>query len=132
MTNHDERVQPRKTALLVGAVLIALGGWNFYRGRMLTWETLGGSGVILLLLGLLSRRGSLYFHRAWMRLAAALGFVNSRIILSLVYYLAITPFGMVSRMMRRDPLARRRSRESTYWIPRKATRQARESFERSF
>jgi hypothetical protein len=132
LTNHDERVQPRKTALLVGAVLIALGGWNFYRGRVLTSEILGGSGVILLLLGLLSRRWSLYFHRAWMHLAAALGFVNSRIILSLVYYLAITPFGIVSRMMRRDPLVRRRSRESTYWIPRKTTRQARESFERSF
>jgi hypothetical protein len=75
---------------------------------------------------------ALVFHRYWMGLAAILGYVNSRILLSAVYYLLLTPIGGVLRLARYDPLRRRGPRQSSYWIPRARKRQTRESFERAF
>jgi hypothetical protein len=72
------------------------------------------------------------FHTAWMRFAVLLGHVNSRVILTLVYYLGVTPYGVVTRLVGRDPLRRRGKQSESYWVGRKATRQTREQFERLF
>ena len=43
-------------------------------------------------------------YRPWMRLAEALGWLNTRILLILIYYLLVTPIGLVLRLFRRSPL----------------------------
>ena len=47
------------------------------------------------------------FHRVWMTIGEALGWVNSRIILSVVYYLVIVPIGALQRMRGHDAMKRR-------------------------
>jgi hypothetical protein len=49
-----------------------------------------------------------------------------------MYYGVFTPYGVVSRLARRDPLRRRGRGAESYWVERKATKQAREGFERLF
>ena len=53
-------------------------------------------------------------YRRWMRLAEALGWLNTRIILILVYYLVVTPIGLVLRLLRRSPLAMN-ERHGSFW-----------------
>jgi hypothetical protein len=89
-------------------------------------------GAALVVAGLLVPVAARAFHVAWMRLAVALGYVNSRVLLTLMYYLVFTPYGVVSRLVRRDPLCRRGKAEESYWVERKTTKQAREQFERLF
>jgi hypothetical protein len=72
------------------------------------------------------------FHIIWMRLAVALGYINSRVLLSLMFYLVFTPYGLLMRLFGRDPLRRRGARRESYWISRKVTRQTKEQFERLF
>ncbi len=67
-----------------------------------------------------------------MRLAHALGYVNSRILLSAIYFAVVTPYGLVLRVLGRDTMNRRRSKRPSYWIPKSKTRQSREQFERLF
>ena len=43
-------------------------------------------------------------YKAWMMMAAALGFVMSRIMFSVFYYIAITPMALVMKLIRRDHL----------------------------
>lgn len=124
--------QARKSALLVGAVLLGIAAWNIYRGRSWAVAVFGAAGAALVLAGLLLPAVARAFHVAWMRLAAALGHVNSRVLLTLMYYLAVTPYGLVSRLAGRDPLRRRAPRGESYWVERKRSRQAREQFERLF
>ncbi|MDT5293997.1 MAG: hypothetical protein QOJ76_877 [Acidobacteriota bacterium] len=124
--------QARKTALVVAAVLLAVAAWNLYRGRTAVVAVSGIVGAALLVTGLLLPAAARRFHTGWMRFAAALGHVNSRVLLTLMYYLAVTPYGFVSRLARRDPLRRRGARRESYWIERKTTRQTREQFERLF
>ena len=124
--------QARKSALLVAAVLLLIGAWNFYRGRMTAVVIFGSAGAALFLVGLFFPPAARGFHKAWMRFAALLGHVNSRVLLTLMYYLAITPYGFVSRLAGRDPLRRRGGGGESYWVERKRTRQGREQFERLF
>ncbi len=127
-----ELKQARKTALSVGVALIVIGGWSLWRHHLLRAEIFGGAGVLLCLLGLAAPRWALPFHLAWMKFAGVLGYINSRVILSVMYYGVLTPIGAVTRLLGRDPLNRRRAPAESYWIPRPKPRQEREQFERLF
>jgi hypothetical protein len=116
----------------VACVFSLIAAWNLYRGRMtvvIVLSSLAGTLVVIaLLLPALARR----FHVLWMKLAGVLGYVNSRILLSLVFYLIFVPYSLVMRLVGRDPLNRRKARRESHWIPREATRQTKEQFERLF
>ena len=124
--------QARKSALLVAAALLLIAAWNLYRGRTTVAIASGALGGALLIIGLLAPAAARAFHAAWMRLAALLGHVNSRVLLTVMYYLVVTPYGVVTRLVGRDPLRRRGAQAGSYWVERKATRQTREQFERLF
>jgi hypothetical protein len=124
--------QARKSALLVGGVLLAAAAWNVYRGRPTVVLVSGALGAALFVAGLLVPPAARAFHKAWMKFAVLLGHVNSRVLLTLMYYLVVTPYGVVTRLAGRDPLRRRGARAGSYWVERKATRQTREQFERLF
>jgi hypothetical protein len=124
--------QARKSALLVALVFLGIAAWNLYRGRPTFVTVFGALGAVLVVAGLFVPPPARAFHTAWMRLAALLGHVNSRVLLTLMYYLAVTPYGVVTRLVGRDPLRRRGAARESYWVARKATRQTREQFERLF
>ncbi|HEY0004843.1 MAG TPA: SxtJ family membrane protein [Pyrinomonadaceae bacterium] len=131
-TTGVTNAQARKTALLVGGVLLLFSGWNYYRGRMTVVSILGGIGLALILTGLLLPTLARRFHIFWMKLAAILGYINSRILLSLMFYGVFAPYSLVMRLVGRDPLNRRGAARESYWIKRKTTRQQPEQFERIF
>ena len=59
--------------------------------------------------------------RLWIGLATALGFINSRIILSLVYFLLVVPLGMISRLFSKDKLQLKKKQQEgdSYYTDRK-------------
>ncbi len=131
---HGARVtdaQARKTALVVAAVLALIAAWNLYRGRAVVVAVLGGAALLLAVAGLFVPAAARRFHVFWMKVAVVLGHVNSRVLLTALYYGLFTPYGVVSRFLR-DPLRRRGARRESYWVERTRTRQTREQFERLF
>ncbi len=104
--------------LVVGGVFCALGAWIVYRGHIYGAVFLA-AGLTLLLGGLLRPSALKSVHRVWMTLAFCMGWVMTRVILTLFYYLAVTPVGLAVRASRRaDPLQRTRDQQATsYWIP---------------
>lgn len=124
--------QARKTALVVAAVLFAIALWNMYRGRMTVVAIFASIAGVLTLIGLFVPGAARAFHRFWMGIAAVLGYVNSRIILSLLYYGMFTPVGFLRRLFGHDPMKRRGSAQSSYWVTREYTRQTQNQFERLF
>ena len=59
-----------------------------------------------------------YLHRVWTRLGLALGWVNTRVILTLLFAIAIVPVGLVMRLMGRDRMARKLDPASaSYRVP---------------
>ncbi|MGH9312901.1 MAG: SxtJ family membrane protein [Vicinamibacterales bacterium] len=46
-------------------------------------------------------------YAGWMTFARALAWVNARIILTVVFYLVLTPVGLARRLLGYDPMSRR-------------------------
>jgi glucan phosphoethanolaminetransferase (alkaline phosphatase superfamily) len=124
--------QARKTALLVAAVLALFAAFSLYRHHQTRAAVFGSLSLALVLTGLFVPPLARAFHRAWMRLAYVLGYVNSRILLFLMFYGLVTPYGVLSRLFGRDVLNRRGKGRESYWTVRKKTRQSKAEFERGF
>ena len=124
--------QARQSALAVGVVLLLLAGWNFWEQRPAVYYPFGLAGISLILISRVWDAGARTFHHYWMKFAAVLGYINSRILLSLMFYLVIPPSGLVMRLFGRNPLRRRGPAQDSYWIPRKKLRQEHQQFERLF
>jgi Saxitoxin biosynthesis operon protein SxtJ len=108
----------REFGLVVGGVLVVLSGWWLYRGKFFpATEFTLPLGALLIILGLFWPRALVMPNRAWMGLAAGLSFVTTRVILALVFFLVVTPIGVVKRALGWDPLNRRSARSDSYWRP---------------
>lgn len=66
--------------------------------------------------------------RAWLRLGELIGAVISPIVLAALFYGVVTPAGLVSRILGRDPLRLRPRSPHTYWIERPVTERATSEF----
>jgi hypothetical protein len=108
----------REFGLIVGGVLTLLSCWWFYRGRQVPVAQLTlPVGVLLVLLGVTFPKSLVWPNRGWMLLAEGLSFVTTRIILGIVFFLVVTPIGVIKRLSGWDPLNRRAGSSSSYWRP---------------
>jgi hypothetical protein len=98
----------RSFGVSVGAVLCAIALVLIWRGRLTRAEWLGGIGAALLVLGLIRPALLKYPSAAWWKFAHALGYVNARVLLTILFAFVLTPLSLVWRLTKRDPLARRR------------------------
>jgi hypothetical protein len=74
--------------------------------------------LILWLMALIWPASLSYLHRVWTRLGLALGWVNTRVILTLLFTLTIVPVGLVMRLFGRDRMARKLDPGgTTYRVP---------------
>jgi hypothetical protein len=106
----------KEFGLLVGTVFVLLGGWWFYRGKMANVPAvLLLLGTSLIVLALIFPRALVYPNKAWMKLAEVLAFVMTRIILGIVFFLIVTPIGVIKRLSGWDPLRRRMAPSASYW-----------------
>ena len=111
------------------ALLAGLGVW---RGHTVLPGVLGGLAILLAGLALVAPSLLGPVHRVWMQVADALGWFNTRVLLGLVYFLVMTPTGIVMRLLGRDPLDRRLGDRSSYWVARTRPPDARASMEHRF
>src|SRR5262249_36923467 len=103
-----------------------------WRGHALPPLVLAALGTALVVPAVLAPRLLGPVERAWMRGAAVLGEVNSRILLGVFFYVVIAPVGFVLRRIR-DPLARSlREPEKSTWIRRPSVAVDRARYERQF
>ena len=104
-----QRKDLRNFAFVMAVAALLLSGvlWYTYRteGMQIAWMVAGGFvGVGLVLPALLK---PLFF--VWMALARLLSIVNTHLLLALIFYTLFTLIGGVMRIVRYDPLDRKRS-----------------------
>ncbi len=97
--------------------------WNWHWGHTaVLW--LAGVGVVQLA-GFLAgfRLLTLWLYIALTLVAFPIGFVISHVLMAVIYYLVITPIGLVFRLMGRDVLGKRIDKQqASYWHVRTAPR----------
>ena len=106
----------RRFGLQVGGAFAVLAGVARWRGHPLSGWILGGLAVVLLGGGLAAPAALVPVFRGWMQMAHAISRVTTPIVLALVYFLVLTPIGLIMRATRHRPLAN--DRGGTAWAPR--------------
>jgi hypothetical protein len=122
----------RRFGLLVGAVFAGLGIFLWARHRpMFPWFLV--PGMALIVCGWIIPRALRLVYIPWMSLALALGFVVSHVILTLFFFLVITPVGLLARLLGKDFLRLKLDRQaSSYWLPCRKTPESKADYERQF
>jgi hypothetical protein len=105
--------------VLVGLIAYKYWGqWSILAGHPWAWG-FAVAGLVFLGLGFLWPRALTHPYRLWMAFALVLGAVVNALILSVVFYLLLTPIGLVMRLFGRDPMHRKFDRRATsYWTER--------------
>ena len=107
--------QLREFGLLIGFGFPILIGWLIpllFGHQFRIWTLwIGVSG---LLIGLTAPRLLYYPYTGWMALGKVLGWINSHIILGLVFILVLQPIAYIMRLKGYDPLRSKKKGENTY------------------
>ncbi|HYC59063.1 MAG TPA: SxtJ family membrane protein [Thermoanaerobaculia bacterium] len=102
-------------ALIVSGALLAIAAYQRWRGAE-SWVvmTLVSIAAVLSLLSAIAPSLLHPVYRGWMRFGEALGWINTRVILTLVFFLVVTPIGLLMRLFGRSPMEPAR-RGDSYW-----------------
>ena len=112
MNNAADTKQVRSFGFMVGGIFAIIGLWPFIHGQSPRFWALVVAGLLVIPAAVLPRSLK-HVYRLWMVMGHILGEINSRIILSLMYWGIITPFGMVRRWLGGDdPLLRKVDRHA--------------------
>lgn len=122
----------RKFGLTVGCVLAAIAGLLFYFEKP--------SAIYFLIIGgLLFLSGALFpqflkpLNKLWMSLAIVLGFFMSRVILTVLFYLILTPISFLAKLVGKKFLVLKYDKSAkTYWEKRSISRKKPIDYERQF
>ena len=122
----------RKFGLTVGTAFALFGAISWWRGHELPPRVLWTLAALLIVPGLIAPSILGPVQRGWMKFAMVLGHVNTRIILTALYYLVMTPVGLIMRLFR-DPLDRSlKDTRDSQWIRRDSEPVDAARYERQF
>ena len=74
--------------------------------------------VIFLILGLLNSKILTPLNLLWFKFGILLGRFVSPIVMGLVFFLVVTPTGLIMRLLKKDLLRLKKNNRNTYWISR--------------
>lgn len=130
MKGETTKAQLRKYAWLMTGALSTIGALALIRGNHKSSIVFFSAAGLFLIFGLASPTVLGPVYRLWMGLAQVLAWINTRIILSLLYYVMLTPVSLIMKMIGRDALKRRVDRSrSSYWHPKGEMKPAKERYE---
>ena len=115
MIKNPSKKELREFGLIIGFGFPIIIGWlipaisgHFFRSWSL-WV-----GFVSLIVVILKPILLLYPYKIWMTIGFALGWINSRLILGLVYLIILQPIAIVMKIFGYDPLKKKKSNEKSY------------------
>ena len=117
--------------ITIGIILLILSGllmyysYEYYNFIAILASAFIGIGLLLPIL-------LKPIYLVWMVFAAILGWIMTRIILSLVFYLLITPIDLLTRLIGEDFLALKKIESNSYWNYRDSSKELNQNYEKQF
>ena len=123
----------RQFGIVLGLILGVIGGIHYLKGHEHSYPWLFAAGAVSIMLGVLTPGVLKPAFTVFTKVAHAIGWFNTRVILALVYYILLTPIGLIMRLFGKDLLnVKIRKEEKSYWIRRPNTAATKETLERQF
>lgn len=116
-----ERKELRNFGLIIGGIFCLIGMWPVIRQDegLRLWALV--PGLLLMPMGLMAPTALKPLFRVWMKVGHVMGWINTRIILGVLYFGLITPMGVVMRLFGWDSMRRALSPDAeSYRVVRQA------------
>ncbi|UCD63457.1 MAG: hypothetical protein JSW34_12020 [Candidatus Zixiibacteriota bacterium] len=122
----------RNFGLLMGTVLAVLGAYLLWRGAG-AYPYFFAVSAAFILTGLLTPSILKPIHKAWMTLAILLGWLVTRIVLTILFYVGFTLVALLARLLRKRFLNTRIDPGATsYWVIKKQVIIEKGDYEKQF
>ena len=72
--------------------------------------------LIFLILGLINSKFLSPLNKAWFKFGLILGGVIAPIVMGIVFFLVVTPTGLIMKALGKDILGLKRNKNNTYWL----------------
>jgi hypothetical protein len=109
-----DKITLKGFGLTMGVVFLVFSGLLFFRQKYTVAGDVLAVSCIFFIVGFVFSFLLKPVYIVWMRFAFILGWINTRIILVILFYLIFTPVGLFMRLFRVD-LLERKMKEETYW-----------------
>lgn len=128
----DSKEDLRKFGLTLGSVLIIIGVFLFWFEKPST-VYFAIIGALLISTGLIYPNILKPLNKVWMGLAIVLGFIMSRVILTIFFYIALTPISLLAKLFRKKFMVLKYDKSAeTYWEKRSIIHKKPIDYERQF
>ena len=122
----------RKFGFTIGTVLVLIGGVLLYYDRV-SYFYFWLSALLLLIPAVFSPSILRPLNKIWMTLAIILGWFMTRVILSILFYLILTPIGLIGKISGKEFLDLKWKKKSdSYWLKREKKSPEKIDYERQF
>ena len=122
----------REFGLTIGIILVILGSIALWRNKAF-YPYFLAPGALFILSGLTLPGILKPLQKAWMAFSIVIGFFVSRIILTVLFYLAVTPIGLIMKIFAKDLLDQRIDKNKpSYWHDLSAEPKTKESYENQY
>ena len=108
----------RSFGLLFFVVFLIVSLWPLtYEGSIRIWSVI--ISAVFLILGLINSKLLAPLNLLWFKFGMILGAIISPIVMGIVFFLVVTPTGLILRIMGKDLLNKKYDKKKeTYWIKR--------------
>ena len=108
----------RSFGVVFFVVFLLIGLWPILKGNEIRiWSIV--ISLIFLILGIINSKILTPFNKVWFRFGIFLGNFISPIIMGIVFFLVVTPTGLIMKLFRKDLINLKKNNSSTYWIEKK-------------
>lgn len=121
----------RSFGLVMAGGLAALALLRYVLAGTVVWWLIGLGGAFCAV-ALAAPRLLTPLRVAWMKLASVLGFINQRILLTILFGLLITPIALLLRVLGKQPIRLHMESVGSYWRTRRAEEFTASRMERQF
>ena len=108
----------RSFGLVFFAFFLIIGLWPIFEYEDIRiWSII--AAFIFLILGILDSKYLTPLNRFWMKFGLFLGKIISPIVMGIVFFLVVTPIGIIMKIFRKDLLNIKYKKNQSYWVYRK-------------
>ena len=105
----------RNFGIVFSIVFLIIALWPLLKQQDLRLWSLSIS-VIFFVLGLLNSKLLLPLNKIWFKFGIFLGSIIAPVVMGIVFFLVVTPTGLIMKLLRKDLLNLKKNKKETYWL----------------
>ena len=120
MKNNDIKIGSNKSfGIVFFIVFLIIALYPMLKGQDLRlWSLI--ISLIFLILGMINSTVLTPLNKIWFKFGILLGNIISPIVMAIVFFVVVTPTGIIMKILRKDLIGLKKNNKNTYWIEKKA------------